>query len=110
MGEHAIGQAGAEGAPGARREPAPRPYDVERIRAEFPILARPVHGKPLVYLDNAATTQKPRAVLEAVRRYYEEDNANVHRGVHLLSERATRAHDAARAKVARFLGAASPPR
>ncbi len=99
-----------ERARGARREVvAPRArYDVERIRAEFPILSRPIHGKPLAYLDNAATTQKPRAVLDAIRRYYEEDNANVHRGVHLLSERATRAHDAARAKVARFLGAADP--
>jgi cysteine desulfurase/selenocysteine lyase len=67
-----------------------------------------VRGKPLVYLDNAATTQKPAAVIEAVKRYYEEDNANVHRGVHLLSERATRAFDDARARVARFLGAADP--
>ncbi|HSN89895.1 MAG TPA: cysteine desulfurase [Anaeromyxobacteraceae bacterium] len=83
-------------------------YDVARIRREFPILDQRVRGKPLVYLDNAATTQKPRAVIEAVKRYYEEDNANVHRGVHLLSERATRAYDEARARVARFLGAADP--
>ncbi len=67
-----------------------------------------MRGKPLAYLDNAATTQKPRAVIDAVRRYYEEDNANVHRGVHLLSERATRAYEEARVKVARFLGAADP--
>ncbi len=109
MSEHAIEQAGAERpAAAARREPAGARYDVERLRAEFPILSQTVHGRPLAYLDNAATTQKPRAVLDAIRRYYEEDNANVHRGVHLLSERATRAHDAARTKVARFLGAAEP--
>jgi cysteine desulfurase / selenocysteine lyase len=83
-------------------------YDAERIRAQFPILARPIRGKPLAYLDNAATTQKPRAVIEAMRRYYEEDNANVHRGVHLLSERATRAYEESRVKVARFLGAQDP--
>jgi len=93
-------------APGALS--APRAYDLERIRAQFPILARPVRGHPLAYLDNAATTQKPRAVIEALRRYYEEDNANVHRGVHLLSERATNAYEEARVKVARFLGAADP--
>ena len=87
---------------------APKPYDLDRIRAQFPILAQPVRGHPLAYLDNAATTQKPRAVIEALRRYYEEDNANVHRGVHLLSERATSAYEEARAKVARFLGAADP--
>ncbi len=109
MSERAIEQAGAERpAAAARREPAGARYDVERLRAEFPILSQTVHGRPLAYLDNAATTQKPRAVLDAIRRYYEEDNANVHRGVHLLSERATRAHDAARTKVARFLGAAEP--
>jgi cysteine desulfurase / selenocysteine lyase len=88
--------------------PAPAPLDAHALRAEFPILHRPVRGKPLVYLDNAATTQKPRAVIDAVRRYYEEDNANVHRGVHLLSERATRAYEEARVKVARALGAADP--
>jgi cysteine desulfurase / selenocysteine lyase len=94
----------------ARREAAPprTGYDVDAIRAQFPILSRPVRGKPLAYLDNAATSQKPRAVIEAIRRYYEEDNANVHRGVHLLSERATRAHEEARVKVARFLGAQDP--
>jgi cysteine desulfurase / selenocysteine lyase len=82
--------------------------DVARVREEFPILAQRIRGKPLVYLDNAATTQKPRAVLDAVRRYYEEDNANIHRGVHLLSERATRAYEEVRVKVARFLHAADP--
>ncbi|WP_242394284.1 cysteine desulfurase [Anaeromyxobacter oryzisoli] len=96
--------------PIARRDTAPARagYDVEAIRAQFPILARPVRGKPLAYLDNAATSQKPRAVIDAIRRYYEEDNANVHRGVHLLSERATRAQEAARVKVARFLGTDDP--
>jgi cysteine desulfurase/selenocysteine lyase len=82
--------------------------DLAAIRAQFPILAQQVRGKPLAYLDNAATTQKPRAVIDAIRSYYEEDNANVHRGVHLLSERATRAHEEARVKVARFLGGVDP--
>ena len=84
------------------------PFDVRRVREDFPILGQKVHGKPLVYLDNAATTQKPRAVLEALTRFYERSNANVHRGVHLLSERATAEFDEARAKVAQFLGAADP--
>jgi len=81
-------------------------FDVERIRAEFPVLHQEVHGKPLVYLDNGATSQKPQAVLDAVMRYYREDNANVHRGVHTLSERATRSYEGARDKVQRFLNAA----
>ncbi len=79
--------------------------DVDTIREEFPILAQQVHGRPLVYLDNAATTQKPRAVLAAIQKYYAEDNANVHRGVHTLSGRATDAFEGARAKVQRFIGA-----
>jgi cysteine desulfurase/selenocysteine lyase len=83
-------------------------YDVAAVRAQFPILSREVHGKPLAYLDNAATTQKPRVVIDALRRYYEEGNANVHRGVHFLSEVATRAHEEARVKVARFLGGVDP--
>jgi cysteine desulfurase/selenocysteine lyase len=82
------------------------PFDVEAIRAEFPILDQLVRGKPLVYLDNAATTQKPRAVVEAITRYYYEDNANVHRGVHTLSQRATKAFDAVRRKVRTFINAA----
>jgi cysteine desulfurase / selenocysteine lyase len=90
---------------GERAVPA---YDVEAIRAQFPILHRPVRGARLAYLDNAATTQKPQAVIDTLRRYYEEDNANIHRGVHFLSERATRLHEEARVKVARFLGAADP--
>ena len=73
--------------------------------SDFPILQQKVHGKPLVYLDNAATTQKPRAVLDALNHYYEHDNANVHRGVHLLSERATDAYEEARVKVQQFLNA-----
>ena len=87
---------------GARPE---RRFDPERLRAEFPILRQRVHGQPLVYLDNAATTQRPRAVIDAIARFYEEDNANVHRGVHLLSERATKRYDGARVKVARAIGA-----
>ena len=83
-----------------------RSFDVARVRAEFPALAQMVHGKPLAYLDNAATTQKPRQVIEAVKRYYERDNANVHRGVHLLSERATSAYEQARDKVRQFINAA----
>ncbi len=82
-------------------------FDVQRVRADFPILRRTVHGKPLVYLDNAATTQKPQAVIDALTRYYTDGNANVHRGVHLLSEIATEAFDGARVKVRRFFNAAS---
>lgn len=81
------------------------PLDAARIRADFPILAATVRGNPLVYLDNAATTQKPRAVLDAITRYYTEYNANVHRGVHYLSQIATQAYDEARRKAAAFLGA-----
>ena len=80
-------------------------FDVQRIRQDFPILSQTVHGKPLVYLDNAATTQKPQAVIDAMVRSYAEDNANIHRGVHLLSERATRAYEEARVKVQTFLNA-----
>jgi len=80
-------------------------FDVAAIRAEFPALQQQVHGKPLVYLDNAATTQKPRQVIDAIRRYYEEDNANVHRGVHALSERATAAYEGAREIVRAFVNA-----
>ena len=71
-------------------------FDVERVRADFPILQQKVHGKPLVYLDNAATSQKPRAVIDAIVRYYEGTNANIHRGVHYLSESATADYEAAR--------------
>ena len=82
--------------------------DWEKIRSEFPILDQSVHGHPLVYLDNAATSQKPRAVLDALLGYYERDNSNVHRGIHELSNRATAAYEGARKRAARFLGAKSP--
>jgi len=82
------------------------PFDVQRVREDFPILRARVHGRPLVYLDNAATTQKPQAVVDAVVRSYTQENANVHRGVHWLSQRATEAFEAARGKVQRFLHAA----
>jgi cysteine desulfurase/selenocysteine lyase len=98
--------------PGARLEstaPPPRrpaaPLDVLRIREDFPILRRRVRGKPLVYLDNAATSQKPQAVIDAVTRFYADENANIHRGVHYLSERATAAYDEVRGQVARFINA-----
>ena len=80
--------------------------DVERIRKDFPILHQEVHGRPLVYLDSAATSQKPQVVLDALADYYARDNANVHRGVHRLSERATEAYEGARGRIQRFLNAA----
>ncbi|MGH7331491.1 MAG: SufS family cysteine desulfurase [Candidatus Rokuibacteriota bacterium] len=83
-------------------------WDVERVRKDFPILHQEVHGKPLVYLDSAATSQKPQAVIDALVRYYSQDNANVHRGVHALSERATGAYEGARVRIQRHLNAASP--
>ena len=99
----------ARPAAAAPAEAAPRPgFDVDRIRRDFPILAERVHGRPLVYLDNAATSQKPRAVVDALARYYLTDNANVHRGVHALSQRATDAYEGARRTVQRFLNAAEP--
>jgi cysteine desulfurase/selenocysteine lyase len=82
-------------------------YDVERVRKDFPILERRIGDKPLVYLDNAATSQKPRCVIEAIERYYEHYNANIHRGVHTLSVEATEAYESARSRVARTLGAES---
>lgn len=86
---------------------ASRTYDVEYIRSMFPVLHQQVYGRPLVYLDNAATTQKPQAVIDAVRHYYERDNANVHRGVHALSERATAAYEGARRTLKKLINAAS---
>jgi len=80
-------------------------FDVKRIREDFPILKEKVHGKPLIYLDNAATSQKPEKVIDAILRFYLHDCANVHRGVHLLSERATEVYESARMKVQRFLNA-----
>jgi cysteine desulfurase / selenocysteine lyase len=82
--------------------------DIEQLRQDFPILSQCVRGKPLVYLDNAATSQKPRSVIDAIGRFYAAENANIHRGVHFLSERATLAYEAVRARVARFLNASSP--
>ncbi|MGQ0703131.1 MAG: aminotransferase class V-fold PLP-dependent enzyme, partial [Gemmatimonadales bacterium] len=83
-------------------------WDVTRVRADFPILAREVRAHPLAYLDNASTAQKPAAVLDAMDRYYRDINANVHRGVHTLSEAATTAYEQVREKAGRFLGASSP--
>ena len=82
-------------------------YDINKIREDFPILSREVHGKPLVYLDNAATTQKPLVVLDAMRNEYLNQNANVHRGVHYLSQKATELHEAARERVRQFINAHS---
>jgi cysteine desulfurase/selenocysteine lyase len=83
-------------------------FDADSIREDFPILKQLVYGKPLVYLDNAATSQKPTAVIDAMTRYYSTDNSNIHRGVHLLSERATRQYEEARVKAQRFINAAAP--
>ena len=94
-GKRAIGESG-------------HPFDVERVRADFPILGEQVRGHQLVYLDNAATSQKPRAVIDAIVRYYERDNANIHRGVHYLSERATEEFETARKVVQAFLHAPRP--
>jgi cysteine desulfurase/selenocysteine lyase len=83
-------------------------YDIERLRGEFPALAQEVNGWPLTYLDNAATTQKPKSVIEAVAGFYRRDNANVHRGIHELSTRATRAYEGARERVAAYFGVEDP--
>jgi cysteine desulfurase/selenocysteine lyase len=84
--------------------------DVERaeLRDDFPILRQQVHGKPLIYFDNAATSQKPRAVIESLNDYYTRYNANVHRGLHSLAERATKEYERAREKLTRFINAPSP--
>jgi cysteine desulfurase/selenocysteine lyase len=87
------------------RNQSPSRFDVERIRAQFPILKVKIHGKPLVYFDNGATTQKPQVVIDAINRYYESENANIHRGVHTLSQEATTAYENARKKIARFINA-----
>jgi len=83
-------------------------FDVNKIRNEFPVLNQVVNGKPLTYLDSAATAQKPRSVLDVLGKYYREDNANVHRGIHELSRRATLAYEGARGRVAEWLGASDP--
>jgi cysteine desulfurase/selenocysteine lyase len=85
---------------------APPVLDVETIREDFPVLHQEVQGRPLVYLDNAATTQKPRAVIDAVRTFYENDCSNVHRGVHTLSQRATVAYEGSRTAIRKHIGAA----
>jgi len=90
-----------------RKEAPKRPFDVERVRADFPALHQDIKGKPLVYLDSAASAQKPRQVLDAMTRLYSHDYANIHRGVHELSERATKAYEGARLKALRFLNASS---
>ena len=82
-----------------------KPLDINAIRRDFPILGRQVYDKPLVYLDNAATTQKPRSVVEAVSQEYYSVNANVHRGIHFLSQEATRLHEEARETVRKFINA-----
>ena len=99
MSNHAVNPSPARGVGDNR-------FDVYTVRADFPILNQLIHGKPLVYLDNGASSQKPRAVLEALTHYYENNNANVHRGVHTLSERATDAYEGARNRTARYLNAA----
>src|SRR5436309_12918437 len=83
-------------------------FDVQRVREDFPILRQRIRGKPLVYLDNAATSQKPQSVIDAISHFYTAQNGNIHRGVHYLSETATAAYDDARQKVADFINAASP--
>src|SRR5215210_1515611 len=80
-------------------------FDPEVVRRDFPILQTTVHGKPLVYLDSASTSQKPRVVIEAVDEFYREYNANVHRGIYTIGERSTAAYERARAQVARFINA-----
>ena len=95
----------AEALSARERREAERVFDVERVREDFPILKQKVHGKPLVYFDNAATSQKPVTVIEAEERFYREYNSNIHRGVHQLSERATRAYEDVRVKIQHFLNA-----
>jgi cysteine desulfurase/selenocysteine lyase len=88
-------------------EPPRRAFDVDKIRKDFPILTRQINGKPLIYLDNAATSQKPQAVIDTLTRYYQSENACVHRSIHTLSEEATLAYEASRSKIKRFLNAKS---
>ncbi len=86
---------------------APEKFDVARVRQDFPILSQKIHGKPLVYFDNGATSQKPQCVIDAIEHYYRAENSNIHRGVHQLSERATAAYEAARGKLRGFINAPS---
>ena len=106
--DRAFAQAGDAGATNTgalmlRPEMPPRPFDIEALRAEFPALSQEVNGKPLVYMDSAASTLKPQAVIDAISHYYAHDHSNVHRGAHALADRATAAFEAARDSVARFL-------
>jgi cysteine desulfurase/selenocysteine lyase len=96
---------GMRSAAPSQREPSARSFDVRRVREDFPILSQRVHGKPLVYLDNAATTQKPRVVIDRIERYYSAENSNIHRGIHFLSEQATNAYEDARVKAGHFINA-----
>jgi cysteine desulfurase / selenocysteine lyase len=102
-----ITAARARAVPGLEGAPTRALLDVRRVREQFPILRQEIHGKPLVYLDNAASTQKPRAVIDAIRSFYESDYSNIHRGLHELSRRATDLYEHARRRVATFLGAES---
>ncbi len=97
----------AAGQPAASRVPAP-PFDVERVRKDFPILARPMRGKPLVFLDSAASSQKPQCVIAALSHFYATEYANIHRGVYELAERATEAYESARTKAQHFMNARDP--
>ncbi len=99
---------GAAPSPFAVQNTGPRPFDVNAIRRDFPALHQLVHGKPLAWFDNAATTQKPQAVIDAIAQYYARDNSNIHRGAHTLAARSTDAFEQARKKIASFLGAGSP--
>ena len=100
--ENLVGGAARPSGPPRGSDPQ---FDLERIRAEFPILKLKVYGKPLVYLDNAATTQKPRVVIDRIVRYYTSENANIHRGVYWLSQVATEEYEAARRTVREFINA-----
>src|SRR5262245_20004604 len=95
--------------PRKARQTSPAGFDVWKIREDFPILRRQVNGKPLVYLDNAATAQKPQVVIDTLDRFYREENSNVHRGVHFLSQLATEEYEKARLTAQRFLNAAEAP-
>jgi cysteine desulfurase / selenocysteine lyase len=88
-----------------RRPSSDAAFDVHRVREDFPILKQKIHGKPLIYFDNAATSQKPASVIEAEKRFYQSENSNIHRGVHELSERATRAYEGVRVKIQKFINA-----
>jgi cysteine desulfurase/selenocysteine lyase len=101
-------ETGHTAAGGTVRADRPAAFDAGAAKKDFPILGTLAHGRPLVYLDNAATTQKPRRVIDSLSQYYETSNSNVHRGVHQLSEKATRCYEDARARVAGFIGAADP--